>query len=668
MLIQKCSYIKPGKGGERYLRYIATRDGVEIRAKPEPVTTSQQKLVQQIVKDFPDSRELFEYQDFVGAPTCANASAFISMALDCNVQSAEDSSGYLRYISLRPGVERHGAHGLFCTAGTADMGKVSAELRQHEGSVWTIIYSLNREDASRLGYTHSDAWRSLLCSSQAEMAKAMGIPLKHFRWCAAFHHPESHPHIHMMIWSADPKQGFVTHNGLEAMRSKLTNTIYHDELLSLYQEKNQSYQALMEKSRQTVAQLTQQLITGICDSPAVADKLLVLSDALKGVAGKKQYGYLPKPLKSIVDEVVDALSQLPEVGAAYDAWNALRDQQAGYYQNTPRLHLPLSRQKEFRTIKNAVIKEVDALRAVVPAFMESDMNDDPEPVEEMHVSDGTENLPSEFLPPGSDGTAPQTVYEQAQRYRTAKQILLNTKSPPAEQQMALQSLEQLWEEGYSIAAHLLGKCYRDGVGTFADTTLAVRWFRKSAEAGNDCSQYALGELLLQLGRPENAVPWLHRAASQGNSFAQYQLGKLYCSGSDAPKDMAFAIRCWKSAAVNENAYAQFALGRFYLAGKEIPTDRAQAQYWFTLSAAGGNPYAQFFLERMEQFRDPSVFLAATRLLHHLGQIFQDTPTGQPPMLHIDRKRRRQLMEKRLALGHKANDHEDAQNQTGQRMT
>lgn len=237
MLVQKCGYIKGGNAGG-YMRYIATRDGVEIRSGPGAVTDKQRILIEKVLRDFPDSAELFEYEDYLAAPTSANASAFLSMALDSNAHAITDTSGYMRYISLRPGAERHGVHGLFGKEQSADLDKTIKELQQHQGPVWTVIWSLRREDAARLNYENSDAWRGLLLAKQADIAKAMQIPLENFRWYGAFHDAGHHPHIHVMVWSTDPSQGYLAQEGVKSMRSAMTNAIFKDEMLTLYQEKD----------------------------------------------------------------------------------------------------------------------------------------------------------------------------------------------------------------------------------------------------------------------------------------------------------------------------------------------------------------------------------------------------------------------------------------------
>ena len=305
-LIQKAGFLSPKRAG-RYMNYIATRDGVEL--------------------------------------------------LDENADSI-----YMRYIATRPRAEKHGEHGLFGAEDAVDLEKTLGELKAHEGNVWTIIYSLRREDAARLGYDNAASWRALLRSKQADFAEAMQIPPSQLHWYAAFHDEGDHPHIHMMLWSDDPKYGFLRKDKLLHLQSILTNMIYADELKAVYVQKDIAYKDVTGAARETMRRIVDQLETVENPPESIRQKLMELALELHTVNGKKQYGYLKKPLKDKVDSIVDELEKLPEVAAYYAVWNDLRDTLEGYYKSCPRQHNPLSQQKEFRAIKNAIIQEAERLR------------------------------------------------------------------------------------------------------------------------------------------------------------------------------------------------------------------------------------------------------------------------------------------------------------------
>ena len=371
-LIQKSGYIQGGRAA-RYMEYVAKRDGVEVIQSTEPVTKKQMQFLTKLLKDFPDAKELFEYSDYLQTPNRGTASAFISAALDTHLHELESESGYMAYIANRPRVEKHGGHGLFSTADVTDLKAAKNELETHAGKVWTFIFSLRREDAERLGYNKAAAWQNLLKQESHSIAEAMRIPQEKFRWYAAYHDEGYHPHIHMMAWSDDPKVGFLTQKGIASIRSKMTNEIFRDEKTELYIRKDAAYKESIQTAKALLLERIRALETGAADDPGLVKELQELSQALAQVGGKHVYSYLPKSVKAQVDAIVERLAQLPEVAACYDQWWKLKDEIAGYYgQNTPP-HQPLTQQKEFRAIKNFIIREADSIRWPAPKQMDVDV-------------------------------------------------------------------------------------------------------------------------------------------------------------------------------------------------------------------------------------------------------------------------------------------------------
>ena len=382
-LIQKSGYIKAGKA-TGYMEYVATRDGVEIIQSTEPVTKKQEQFIKRLLKDFPDAKELFEYGDYLQTPNRGTASAFIAAALDTHLHEVESESGYMSYIAQRPRAEKHGGHGLFSEADTTDLKAAKAELEAHNGKVWTFIFSLRREDAERLGYNKAAAWQNLLKQESAAIAEAMRIRTDDFRWYAAYHDEGHHPHVHMMVWSAESKKGYLTREGIAAMRSKLTNAIFRDEMKELYIKKDAVYKESVQTAKDALLTCIAAMENSNCTDPAIEQKLRELSQTLEQVDGKHVYGYLPKEVKVQVDEIVERLAQLPEVAACYEQWWKLKDEIAGYYgRNTPP-HQPLVQQKEFRTIKNFIIREAETIREPTPvqASADAEQNEQQKPLDE----------------------------------------------------------------------------------------------------------------------------------------------------------------------------------------------------------------------------------------------------------------------------------------------
>ena len=348
------------------MEYVATRDGVEIIQSTEPVTKKQEQFITKLLKDFPDVKELFEYSDYLQTPNRGTASAFIATALDTHLHEVETESGYMSYIAQRPRAEKHGGHGLFGEADTTDFKAAKAELEAHNGKVWTFIFSLRREDAERLGYNKAAAWRNLLKQESAAIAEAMRIQIDDFRWYAAYHDEGHHPHVHMMVWSAEPKKGYLTREGIAVMRSKMTNAIFHEEMKELYIKKDAAYKESVQTARDALVTYITAMNHSDCADPVIEQKLWELSQTLEQIDGKHVYGYLPKEVKAQVDEIVDRLAQLPEVADCYEQWWRLKDEIAGYYgRNTPP-HQPLVQQKEFRIIKNMIIQQAETFRQPVP--------------------------------------------------------------------------------------------------------------------------------------------------------------------------------------------------------------------------------------------------------------------------------------------------------------
>ncbi len=562
--------------------------------------------------------------------------------------SGSGVGGYLEYIGTREGVEllpsgymeymaeRSRSHGLFGDEDNVDMAAAMKELNEYSGNIWTHIISLKREDAERLGYDHAAQWRNLIRAHRNEIAAAMNIPPSDFRWYAAFHDEGSHPHIHMMAWSAKPGQAYLSKDGIRKIKSALTKDIFKQEMLHIYEQKSTSRDELVRRARGEMKSLVQEMQTSIGSHPKVESLMMTLAAQLTTVTGKKKYGYLPKAVKKTVDEIVDQMEQLPFINECYQTWWELQCQIEDFYSEKERQRPPLSEQKEFRSIKNAVIQEAENIRMGKVTFEDEEME------ETTDFSDLSYDC-RELWMVAQDDTAPMS-----DRDEVAAQLIDKAKN------------------GGRYAQYLIGKLYQDGPVLIPDGVEARYWFDQSARQGYTPAQYALGKLYLsddvEVRDPVLGVQWLEYAAHHGSDLAAYRLGKEYLKGEIVERDITKAVKYLIQSAEAGNQYAQYALGKLYL-GRQ---DREQAHYWFIQSAAQGNEYAQFFLDRWDNLKPPSIMLSVTRLLHHMGRIFQEqTPSPSVPGgIQIDRKRLVQLREKKIAMGHKADDHEEqAQSQT-----
>ena len=644
-LIVKSPYIKCGAGQSAggYLKYIATRERVEIIPDDRPPTQKQTQLIAKLVKDFPDAQELMEYEDYLSHPTKATASALITLALESNWDRVQGMEGYAKYIALRPRAERLGEHGLFGDDDAVDLAAVADELDHYTGNVWTHIISLHREDAERLGYNHAEAWRTLLRTHRNDIAAAMKIPPEDFRWYAAFHDEGNHPHVHMMAWSAKPNQAYLSKDGIRQIKSTLTNQIFRQELLHVYEQKSKSRDELVVEARKAMLELAKAMREMTCIHPEAEQMIWDLSRQLGQVGGRKTYGYLPKPMKKLVDAIVDQMARLPTVDTCYQTWWELQCQVEDYYsEGKKRLRPPLSQQKEFRQIKNAVIREAEHIRMNKFSFEDEEMQDDGEQI---------------------------STYGMSYECQDLQSVANDESFPLVERDEAAEQLEQLAENGDAYAQYVIGTAYRDGGLLIPDTAKAQKLLERAAEQDLDAAQYALGKLYLSddadVHNPAKGIYWLKRSADNGNDFAAYRLGKEYLSGKNTIKDAETAVSYLRQAANNGNANAQYLLGKLHLTGEGVQQDTDAAYQWFTKAYYGGHTYAGMFMDRIDRGEQhpPSVVLSATRLLYHMGNIFRDNaPASAVNGVQLDRKRLARLRQKRVALGHKPDDHELEQQQ------
>lgn len=268
----------------------------------------------------------------------------------------------MAYIAQRPRAEKLGDHGLFSAADQVDLKAAMEELSNHPGTLWTVIYSLRRRTRPVWAMTTPPAGGGSSWLIRESWRKPCGYrPIS----CAGMPPTTTRALTPMSTWcsgSADPKQGTCPPVGIAKMRSVLTNDIFREELHELYVQKDLSYRAVVETARAEMAGLIHAMESSTVHDPIIEEKLWELARGLESVSGKKQYGYLRKPLKALVDEIVAELEKVPEVARCYAVWNDLRDQLEGYYKTTPRQHAPLSQQREFRAIKNQIIREAERLR------------------------------------------------------------------------------------------------------------------------------------------------------------------------------------------------------------------------------------------------------------------------------------------------------------------
>ena len=358
-------YLKGSTNSARlanHVRYISTRDGVQTLndgAKNLPPTKKQEEYIQKLTKKFSEATLLPEYEEYIYAPSRYSASEFIEQAEEIYSFNLDERENFIGYIANRPGVQRVGTHGLWNADGQVPVMQTAMdEVSHHEGNVWRPIISLPREDAERLGYDHVETWQNLIKSSIIDIAEGYKIKPDHLRWYAAMHMKEKHIHVHMVIFSTDPKEGYLTKQGIQQIKSALVRQVYRDDLLNVYQKQTVHRDQLQENALEVMESLIQKMKDGELANPKLELLITELAERLQNYSGKKVYGYLPPATKRIVDAIVDELASDERVAEAYSLWQNMRDEVFSFYSKAKPERVPLSKQKEFKPVRNMVIREL----------------------------------------------------------------------------------------------------------------------------------------------------------------------------------------------------------------------------------------------------------------------------------------------------------------------
>lgn len=380
-LVTKFKYLKPNRkvSADGYAKYIATREGVEKiddTKKFAPATEKQKNLIEKILKDFPDSKDMFEYVDYLEKQNQGSASDFISRVMEDYAYEISGRKAYADYIATRPRAERFGSHGLFTDDGVqVQLSKVTEELDKHKGNIWTAIISIRREDAERLGFNTGTRWRDMLRTQTEALAKNLKIPMENLRWYAAFHNESHHPHVHLIAYSTVENEGYLTQKGVENLRSSFAKDIFQQDLLCIYERQTEHRDKLRAEARDIVEDLVSKINSEIYISASIQNKLLELADKLSKTKGKKVYGYLKSDVKALVDSIVDELANDGRIKKLYDLWYEQKENTIRTYTDEIPDRIPLAQNKEFKSIKNAIIKEVLKLNLTEDVVEKSENSD-----------------------------------------------------------------------------------------------------------------------------------------------------------------------------------------------------------------------------------------------------------------------------------------------------
>ncbi|MBQ3187735.1 MAG: SEL1-like repeat protein [Alistipes sp.] len=564
-----------------------------------PSSQKQQQLIEEIIKDFPDSKEMLEYEDYLKEPTVGNASEFITRALEDNAYEVMQTKTYADYIATRPRAERFGSHGLFTDDGIpVKLDKVSEELNNYNGNVWTVIISLRREDAERLGYNQGERWREMLRTQAAIIAKNFKIPAEDLHWYAAFHNESHHPHVHLMVYSDESQTPYLARQGIMNLRSSFAKEIFRDDLQEIYSVQTEHRDELRQHGSQLIAEIVEQINSGVYDNPKVEEMLRELADRLYRTGGKKQYGYLKSDVKALVNRIVVELSADERIAALYDLWCEQREKVLGIYTQDLPERIPLVDNPEFKSVKNAVISEAMNILANITPVDEDEEDivlDTPEPApEEMERAEQERESAAHM-------SERERISAMWRYYRQAKE-LLDRESEDYDPDTAVDLLIDSAKLGCDVAKYRLGKMFLRGEDVAKNTDYALRWLEDAVADGNQYAEYLLGKTLLRGEDAEQNLPraedLLKRSSDKGNRYAKYALGKAYLEGLLLLQDIPEAIRLLTESADSGFAPAQYLLGKLMSQGEVIPKDLERAIDYLERAAGQGNPYAAYLAGKL----------------------------------------------------------------------
>ena len=592
-LIVTSRYLKSGtqksKNKRRnYTKYIATRETVEVRDqntidRNDNATKNQKELIDDLLSDFPEAKRYLEYEDFKANPTVENASELISTIIERNADIIGNRQNFVGYMAMRPGVEKRGSHGLFNEKDEPIiLNQAANEIAEHKGNVWSHVVSLRREDAVRLGFDNSDAWRELVKRHISDIAKAQNIPLCNLKWYAAYHDTTHHPHIHLLVYSTNPKQGFLTKAGIDKVRSVFANDIFHDDLQSIYQEQTVSRDELKAVSKNEFESIVNMIASNDHTDPQLEELIRKLYIQLQNVKGKKVYGYLPMEIKATVNKIFSELEKDENIRQLYEKWCSLERLKYKTYTQKEAELPELVDNKVFQPVRNMIIRTVLNMKP----FDANTEIEGSEPNDEYF-----DNTPQSMSP----------LFDEAEPLAEAE----------TDESAAAIKYYIKWNDQYKKACKLIYS--KDA--KLNDFKKAEQLLLSESQRGNVLAVYDLGKLYStdKLGeRNEEMSIAKYTQALQGflqiepNSkklkpYVQYRIGKMFCYGLGTEQDYEKAFEWFERSAKQKNKFAQFSLANLYYYGSGVEKDLSQAFLWYQRSSSQGQPYAAYSIAQMYRY-------------------------------------------------------------------
>ena len=636
-LIVTSRYLKSGNQKNKtkrrnYTKYIATRETVEIRSQKfvdrnANATKNQEKLINDLINDFPESKRYLEYEDYERKPTIENAGELISTIVERNADVVGNRQNFVGYMAMRPGVEKRGSNGLFNERDEPIiLNQAANEIAEHKGNVWSHVVSLRREDAVRLGFDNSDAWRELVKRHISNIAKTQNIPLCNLKWYAAYHDTTHHPHIHLLVYSTNPKQGFLTKAGIDKIRSAFANDIFHDDLQSIYQEQTVSRDELKAVSKNEFESIVNMIASNEHTDPQLEELIRKLYIQLQNVKGKKVYGYLPMEIKETVNKIFSELAKDENIQQLYEKWCGLERLKYKTY-TLKETELPeLSANKVFQPVRNMIIRTVLNMKP----FDANTEIEGSEPNDE-YIDNTPQNVSPLFdeaeplaeTETDESATAIKYYIKWADQYKKACKLIYGKDAKLNDFKKAEQLLLSESQRGNVLAVYDLGKLYstdklgeRNEETSIAKYTRALQGFLQiepNSKKLKPYVQYRIGKMFCYgLGTEqdyEKAFEWFERSAKQKNKFAQFSLANLYYYGSGVEKDLSQAFLWYQRSSSQGQPYAAYSIAQMYRYGEYVTKDNDTAQRYYKQALSG-------FL------KIESDDMANDDLFYKLGQMFK----------------------------------------------
>ena len=620
-LIVTSRYLKSGSGKKKklykYVKYIATREGsvpIPNANETAPATKNQQELISSLLNDFPDSKELFEYEDYQKNPTVKNGSALISEILDRNMDRLTSRENYVGYLANRPGAVKFGSHGLFSQSDEPiNLEKVAKEIANHGGNIWTHVVSLRRDNAQAMGYDNLNAWRELVKRQIPNIAKNQKIDMANMKWYAAFHDKKTNPHVHIIVYSTNEREGFLTNHGIEKIRSGFANDIYADELHNLYAQQTDLRNLMKKESEQLMKQLADNISQNDVDNAELIDLVAKLHEQLNSSKGKKVYGYLKADVKKTVDEIFIRLAENESIQKMYSLWCEMEQQKHDVY-SSARVQFPkLADNKEFKSVKNMIIQTVLDMNSPVvdieieePELTEKtddDITDIPPQIDEFDNAiyfDNDDMAANGFscsskISPKEPDDSPKSKYylKWSNAYKEACKIIYNKQSKLEDFKKAEQLLLSESKSGNVLAIHDLGKLYstdklgaKDEEKSFAFYQEALQGFME-IEPDSDYMFPYEPKFKGQVMKPADM-----------RFYVWYRIGKMHCYGLGTEQDYEKAFQWFLKSSQEGHKFAQYSLANLYYYGNSVEKDLSQAFLWYQKSASQGQPYASYAAAQM----------------------------------------------------------------------